>query len=167
MINNQIDIDKTLPVSELKFERLDRCYIRAQIVGTSVLYLLMMALALLLLLTGCLWLFLAVECVILVVAIINLSILPKAFRFKGYAFRSHDISYRSGIVFPKVTTIPYSRIQQVNVSQSLVSRYFHLYSVGIVNGAQSLSTMSIPGLTEETAGRIRDLVTGKLRECHD
>lgn len=132
-----------------------------------MLYVLLMGLALLLLLTEEAWICLTAECVIAAVFIANMIFLPASYHYKGYAFREHDLSYRSGIVCPTVTTVPYSRIQQVSMKQNIVARAFKLYSVEIVNGAQTMSSVRIPGLSEERAMRIKDFITDKLDSRHD
>lgn len=167
MTNRQINLDDTTPVAELKFENLDSRYKSAHILGTSVIYILLMLLALLLSFSDYPWSVIIAEGVIAAAFMVNLCILPKSYFFKGYAFREHDLTYRSGIIFPKVTTIPYSKIQQVSLKQNPISRMFSLYSVEIVNGAQALSSVSIPGLTEEKALEIKNLVTGKIRKEND
>lgn len=168
MTNYQINLENVTAVENLDFHQLDGRFRSALIIGTGIAYLALMGLAMLLLwMTDCTWAYLATEIALLAVAVINLSFLPKAFNFRGYALREHDITYRRGIIFPKTATIPYSRIQQVNVNQNPVTRIFHLYSVELVNGAQMLSSLSIPGLTEETANRIKVLITDKLQSGHD
>ena len=69
--------------------------------------------------------------------------------------REHDITYRSGIIFPSVTTVPFCKIQQVSIRQNPVSRLFGLYSVAVVNGAQLMTETAIPGLTRERAEEIK------------
>lgn len=167
MINHQISLAGVVPVEELEFEPLDARYRNAQIIGVLLVYVLFMCLAAFLLLADCFWIFIVAECILALAAAINAAILPKAFRYKGYALRDHDISYKSGMIFPKTTTVPFARVQQVSVGQNPVSRFFRLYSVEVVNGAQALSSLKIPGLTEETANRIKNLVTEKLRNCDD
>ncbi len=168
MENHQINLDDVTAVSELHFEPLDKKYKSAHIVGTAITYLIMMALGLFVLLTDCMPAFIAAECVIAATATVNLVLLTKAYAFKGYAMRDRDITYRSGIIFPKTTTIPYARVQQVSIRQNPVSRYFGLYAIEIVNGAQQLSSTTIPGLPEETAGRIKELIAEKLGDsAHD
>jgi len=125
-----------------------------------------MALALLLLLTDIPWLFISVESILAMACIINLLILRKAYYHKGYALREHDISYSSGILFPKITTIPFLKIQQVSVKQDPISKLYHLYSVEIVNGSQGMN-LTIPGLTYEIANKIKDTLTDKLRNEYD
>lgn len=165
--NCQLDLEMTTPVDELRFERLDEKFQSIHIISTVLLYLMFGALALLLLMMDdTLWCIIA-ECVILSALILNLTILRKAYLFRGYALREHDISLRRGVIFPTVTTIPYSRMQQVSIGQNPLSKIFNLYSVTVVNGAQTLSSLIIQGLTEETANQIKNLVTEKIRCEHD
>lgn len=167
MVNHQIDLSEITPIEQLQFEPLDIRFKKAHAIGVILSYLLLAALALLLLLCSEIWPFIAAECVLCIACIINLLILKKSYLFRGYALRQHDITYRKGIIFPKTTTIPYSRIQQVSVLQNPVSKYFHLYEIVIENGAQSLQSLAIPGLGEEKAMQIKGLITENLRNNHD
>lgn len=167
MANHQLCLDDITPVSHLQYICPDRKYRSAHLIATASVYVIIMALALLLLLTDKTWLCIAAECLIAITLCINLAIIPRSCRFKGYALREHDISYRSGIIFPKVTTIPFNKIQQVSVRQNPVSKLFNLYAIEIVNGAQAASSLSIPGLTDTTASQIKSLVTDKTNANHD
>lgn len=145
----------------MHFENLSHGYRNVQIALTAFGYALLAAAALfLLLLDDARWC-IATECAIAIAFAVNMVIIPKAWLFKGYALRENDISYRSGIIFPTVTTIPFNRLQQVSVKQNPVSKYFNLYSVEIVNGAQAYNAMTIPGLSEEKALQIKNLVISK------
>ena len=104
-----------------------------------------------------------VECGLLVASVVNLLILPKAYNYKGFVIREHDITFRSGIIFPSVITVPFCKIQQVSVCQNPVTRLFGLYSVDLVNGAQLLATIRIPGLTEERADKVKALVIESIK----
>ena len=165
--NKQIDLTGVTAVDDLEFLQLDPKYRKAHIVGAALVYAGIMAAALLLLLTDRVWICVAAEGAVLIAAAVNLSFLPKAYGYKGYALRERDISYRSGILFPKTTTIPFDRVQQVSVRQNPVSRYFGLCALEIVNGAQLMASTTIPGLTDETANSIKNLVSEKLRNGHD
>lgn len=167
MTNYQVNLEDLTPVNKLQFEPLDRKYIAVHIVSTALVYVLFAALALLLMLTEIPWICVVAESLIVVTAIINLTFLPKAFNFKGYAFRENDLSYRSGLIFPKVITIPYIRIQQISVNQNPLSKMFSLYSIDVVNGAQRLEYLRIPGLTEARALQIKNLITEKTGNFHD
>ena len=172
MSNCQLDLEyitsgEIKPVEEMHYEPVDCRYRAVQLVFTVLGYLSLAAAALLLLLLDeRIWVILA-ECVILVAMVVNVVIVRKAWLFKGYALREYDITYRSGVIFPTVTTIPYGRMQQVSVKQNPISRFFNLYSVEVVNGAQQLSSLTIPGLTEEKATLIKSIVIERLRYDQD
>ena len=161
MTNNQIMIDELTeyfkPIDELDYTPVESRYRNVQMILTALGYLLLGAAALfLLILDNCVWCVVA-ECIIFVAFAVNMFILRKAWEYKGYALREHDITYRSGIVFPKTTTIPYIRLQQVSVKQNPVSKIFGLYAVEIVNGAQGMASLTIPGLSEESANQIKNI----------
>ena len=165
--NRQIWIDSVMedvkPVDELQYEKINRKYRNVQMILTALGYLLLGGAALfLLLLDDCIWC-ISAECVIAVAFVINMIILRKAWEYKGYALREHDITYRSGIVFPTTTTVPYVRLQQVSVKQNPVSKIFGLYAVELVNGAQGMASLTIPGLSEERANQIKDIAIEWLK----
>lgn len=168
MSNNQLNLECLIkeeidPVENMHYESIDNRYRSVQMVLTAVGYLSLAGLALmLLLLDNSLWCIIA-EGIIAITLIINMIIIRKAWIFKGYALRKYDISYRSGIIFPTITTIPYDRMQQVSIKQNPISKYFNLYSIEVVNGAQAMASMTIPGLTEERANQIKNIVINRLR----
>lgn len=153
-------------VENLAYEPLEAKFIKVQFVSTVLAYLGLMLLPLFLLLAdGFVYryaLLIGVECLLLIVGLINLWLLPKAYAYKGFAIREHDITYRSGIVFPSVVTIPFCKIQQVSVRQNPIMRLFGLYAVDVVNGAQMLAETRIPGLTEAKAHEIKMLLTERI-----
>lgn len=167
MTNYQTFTEQITPVENINFEPLDAKYMQVHLIGTILSYFVLMAAALLLLLLENPWFCIATECVLAICFAVNISLIPKACRFKGYAFRRHDLTYRTGLVFPKLTTIPYQRIQQVSLRRNPISKLFGLCSVEIVNGAQSFASLKIPGLSEEKAGQIRNLLTEQLNSTHD
>lgn len=167
MSNHQIDADTIDRIDELRYEPVSPKYKSVQNASAAIVYALLAAVALLLLLADTPWWCIVAEALIVVSFIINLAILRKAYRFKGYALREHDITYRSGVIFPKITTVPFSRIQQVGISQNPVSKFFGLCAVDVVNGAQGLSSLVIHGLTQEKADRIRCVITQRLNNDYD
>ncbi len=167
MSNRQTDPATTDPVEELRYEPVAPKYRSVQMVTATLAYAALAALALLLLLADSPWWCVAAEAFIVISLIVNLTILRKAYLYKGYALREHDITYRSGVIFPKITTVPFSRIQQVSISRNPVTSYFGLCALDVVNGAQDLSSLSLKGLTIERAEEIKNLVTQRLHNDYD
>lgn len=167
MDNRQICLDGVDRVENLDFEPLHKNFLKSHLVGVGLAYLVLMGLALLLLLADSFVPCIIAEAALLLLGIANLMIVPAAYRCRGFALREHDISYRKGIIFPMVITIPYGKIQQVSVSQNPVSRLFGLFSVTVTNGAQSLDSLIIPGLTRVRADEVKSFLISKMRDGGD
>lgn len=87
-----------------------------------------------------------------------------AFRKKGFAFRNHDVLYRSGIIATNTIIIPYNRIQHVALHEGFISRYFGLAKIEIFTAGGSSSDIEIPGIQKEQAENIKQLLMGKIQK---
>ena len=103
MTNRQLNFDNIDKVENLIYTPLEKKYLKVQIVKTVLVYIIFMGLTLLLLLaeefTCRVATTIGIECAFLMAMIVNLFLLPKAYAYKGFAIREHDITYRSGIIF--------------------------------------------------------------------
>lgn len=99
---------------------------------------------------------------ILVVAILFFSRL--SFRKKGFAFRNHDVLFRSGIISTDTIVIPYNRIQHVALHEGFISRYFGLATIEIFTAGGSSSDIEIPGIEKSEAENIKQLLMGKIQK---
>lgn len=81
---------------------------------------------------------------------------------KGYLLREQDVSYRTGLLFYKLTTIPFNRIQHVEVSQNMIEKGIGLSSVKIFTAGGSVSDLSIPGLLPDKAHQIESFLLSKV-----
>ena len=169
MTNRQELLKETDVVGGLTFSGLENKYISVVLVNIIITYVLVAILPLILLIfddvNNSIVISSIAEVIIVAACIFNLIITRKACRFKGYALRENDITYRSGIIFPKTTTVPFCKIQQVSIKQTPVSRLFGLYAVEITNGAQLESSLTIPGLKQNTAESIKQLITDKIHNA--
>ncbi|GAB4414030.1 MAG: PH domain-containing protein [Bacteroidia bacterium] len=93
----------------------------------------------------------------LIVLLQHLAI-AKGFQYKAYALRTHDLSYRSGWLWRKTTSIPFNRIQHCEVGQGLIERLFGLAHVKVYTAGGQSSDMSVPGLLPNDAQRIKDFI---------
>jgi len=88
-----------------------------------------------------------------------------SYKKKGFAFRNHDVIYRSGIIATNTMVIPYNRVQHVALHEGLVSRLFGLAKVEIFTaGGGSSSDLEIPGIAKEEAENIKQLLMGKIQK---
>lgn len=95
----------------------------------------------------------------LVALLLSLSIVSRVQKFRGYALREKDVSYRSGIIFPSYKTVPISKIQSVEIAQNPILKIVNLYNVVIANGSQGMGGITIHGVRKETAERIKSYLT--------
>ena len=87
-----------------------------------------------------------------------------SYRKKGFAFRNHDVLYRSGIIATSTMVIPYNRIQHVALHEGLVSRYYGLAKIEIFTAGGNASDIEIPGIEKAQAEDIKQLLMGKIQK---
>lgn len=171
MVNRQIWPDDIQPVENLAFTPLEKTYVKVLTARIAIIYIILMACALLIPVfveSDGYWILLGVECVLAIAMSVNLTLSRKIHDIRGYALRDKDITYRTGLFFTKVTTIPFSKIQQVTVRMNPLSRIFSLYYLDILNGSQAaLNQISIPGLTLEQAERMKSLLINETCQNND
>jgi hypothetical protein len=73
----------------------------------------------------------------------------------GYAEREDDLLVRRGVMFSRLSVVPYGRMQFIDVTAGPVERSFGLATVRL-HTAAAASDARIPGLSRDEAGRLRD-----------
>jgi membrane protein YdbS with pleckstrin-like domain len=73
----------------------------------------------------------------------------------AYCEREDDLLVRRGVLFSRLSVIPYGRMQVVDVRAGPVERAFGLATVRM-HTAAAASDARIPGLAGEEAARLRD-----------
>jgi uncharacterized protein len=76
----------------------------------------------------------------------------------GYAERDDDLFVKRGVLFSRLSVIPYGRMQFVDVTAGPVERLFGLATVRM-HTAAAASDARIPGLDSGEAARVRDRLT--------
>lgn len=77
------------------------------------------------------------------------------YRSWAYAERGDDLLVRRGVMFRRLTIVPYGRMQFVDVTAGPVDRMFGLATVQL-HTAAAATDARIPGLSREVADRLRD-----------
>ncbi|WP_339661459.1 PH domain-containing protein [uncultured Polaribacter sp.] len=99
----------------------------------------------------------------LVFSLVNLFMYI-GFKKRKYAVREKDISYKSGVFIRKLTTVPFSRIQHIEVDEGLFSRFFKLASLSVFTAGDSSDDLVIKGIAKETALEIKEFISSKINE---
>ena len=91
-------------------------------------------------------------------------LLGRRIRAWGYAERDEDLLVKRGLMFRRMSVIPYGRMQYVEVTAGPFERSFGLATVQM-HTAAAASDARIPGLAAPEAARLRDQLTS-LGEAH-
>lgn len=102
--------------------------------------------------------------VISILIIYSATITILGFPRKGYLVRENDVSFKKGLIAYKQTSVPFNRIQHVEVNQGILAKIFKLSSVKIYTAGGTASDLSIPGLPVETAHKLKAFLSEKISE---
>ena len=91
----------------------------------------------------------------LVAGAVGEVVVSRRVRSWGYAEREEDLLVRRGVLFFRMSVIPYGRMQFIDVSAGPLERAFGLATVRM-HTAAAASDARIPGLAAHEASRVRD-----------
>jgi len=90
-----------------------------------------------------------------VIFIITLALTPRRVRAMGYQIRSDDLLFRKGLMFQRFVSVPYGRMQLVDINRGPLARAVGLSELKFVTAAAATGIV-IPGLPEADAEELRD-----------
>ncbi len=82
----------------------------------------------------------------------------------GYLLREHDFSFRSGVIRTSVTTMPFSRVQNVAIDRGFVVRVLGLANLRLYSAG---GTLHVLGVTYETAEGLKSFIVDRSRIAAD
>jgi membrane protein YdbS with pleckstrin-like domain len=91
----------------------------------------------------------------LVAGALALRFVGRRYRSWGYAEREDDLLIRRGVMFARLSVVPYGRMQFIDVTAGPLERAFGLATLRL-HTAAAATDARIPGLEREEAGRLRD-----------
>lgn len=164
---NQVILPHNLPpLEDQQFMLLESKYKRLKLIGstlTVVLALLaFLGYAFLISDKTPLLILIGLPIVLALLFVWRLVLINLGFPKKGYLLREKDISYRTGLLFYKLTTIPFNRIQHVEISQNLLEKAVGLSRIKIYTAGGSVSDLVIPGLLPDKAQQIEAFLLNKI-----
>lgn len=95
--------------------------------------------------------------VVALVAVLGLIWPPLVYRSWRYRLAVDALELERGVIIQRRSSVPYGRVQQIDVTRGLVDRLLGL-SVAKLLTASSGTDGSVPGLTPEAAEHFRGLV---------
>ncbi len=97
----------------------------------------------------------AAAVVAVIAGLVAERVVGRRFASWGYAEREDDLLVRRGVLFSRLSVVPYGRMQFVDVTAGPLERSFRLATVKM-HTAAAASDARIPGLEREEAARLRD-----------
>lgn len=103
---------------------------------------------------------LAAAVVVPVLAILGIEtlLMIAAVRRMGFLIRERDLSLRGGLLSITEQTVPFNRVQHVQVDRGPVERAFGLASLSVHSAGGVLGRVRIPGLGSELAEQLKSVV---------
>lgn len=167
--SNSVILPENLPeIKQESFNFLDKNYLKILLIRTFFFALLLIGglVAFIFIseeeLPGFVLLILISSITIVILYFTLISIL--GFPRKGYLVRENDVSFKKGLIVYKQTSVPFNRIQHVEVNQGILGKIFKLSSVKIYTAGGTASDLSIPGLPVDTAQNLKAFLSEKISE---
>lgn len=148
-------------IGKLNFKPIPRAYLKVVLISTALTFLVLF---------GILFVLVFFELAIintygnyfyafLFLLFISIEILNiLGFKYRKYLIRKLDVSYRSGLIVNTITTVPFSRIQHVEIEKGPISKLFNLTSLAIYTAGDSSKDLTIKGLREGEALQIKEFI---------
>lgn len=100
----------------------------------------------------------------LLVVLLALIWAPRRYRLTGYCLRQHDLHLRTGALWQSTTSVTFSRIQHLEVTQGPLERLLGLARLLVYTAGGSGQDLAIPGLQRAHADQLRLYVLEHLNQ---
>lgn len=149
--------DARLTIGDGTWHQISPKYVWVQFISTGIVFVLILAAALVLsLVLGQTWVWIPAG-IVLVIMVWTLAILPRQARAYGFQLRADDLVFRRGILWQRFVAVPYGRMQLVDITHGPLDRGFGIAQLKLVTAAASTG-VTIPGLPQQTAEQLRDVL---------
>lgn len=167
--NQELPSDSLAPPADMNFETLSPAYKSMLLVSAAVVFTFVIVINLTVnfFVSGSVQALFTSLTAMIAIIVVTLAaglglLLPKLlWQSKGYQLRQHDLHYRRGVIWRHVTSLPYVRVQHVELESGPVERYFKLATLKFYTAGGGSADVSIPGLPFGTASKIRAYVMGR------
>ncbi len=152
-------------ILEVEFKYINRKYLKVILINITFVYSSLLAAVFFIeyenilgLEEGAFWLFLLIT--ILFIYTIFIKII--GFKRRKFLVREKDISYKKGVFYKKITTVPFNRIQHVEIDQGPISRFFNLASLSVFTAGDSSDDLKVNGLLKDEAQQIKEYISNQI-----
>ncbi len=85
-------------------------------------------------------------------------------KFRGYALREHDILYKTGVFWRKLTILPFNRIQHIETKQGVIQRKLNLATLHLYTAGGLKADLVIRGLVSVKTEEIKQFLLLKIQQ---
>jgi uncharacterized protein len=153
--HNEVTVTEHLNLPGVDWRRVSPKYVLVDVVSTSILAIGLLVAASLPAFFSAVAAWWILPGVVLVIMVLVIAFVPRRVRSIGYQLRDDDLLFRRGLLFQRFVSVPYGRMQLIDITRGPVSRALGLSDLHFVTAAAS-SSVSIPGLLVADADELRD-----------
>lgn len=155
--NDPIPVDRMPRLRDDAFVAVDPRYLRGRLTAIGGAAIVAVVIGAVVIVATPIEPFVAIASVIaaLVVLALSAGLAVVEVRRLAYQLRDHDVSLRSGVITHRTETVPFSRVQHVNLTRGPVERSLGLATLEVTSAGPNIS---IPGLAVIEAERVKQLV---------
>lgn len=152
-------------ITKTDFRPIENKYLKVILINTFIVFIIVLVLVffadyknILEFIENTIWIYVG-----MVFGFISVLIVKKiGLKKRKYAVREKDISYKKGILFRSLTTVPFNRIQHVEIDEGPISRLFGLVSLSVFTAGDSSDDLKVSGLLKEEAKQIKEFISNKI-----
>lgn len=107
---------------------------------------------------------------VLILLVLNYVWAKLSYKFYKYELADLGFKKESGVIYKKYVTIPYDRIQNVDINRGIFARILHLSDLQIQTAGSSGTAGSegrLPGLSVASAEELRDELIKRAHQLKD
>lgn len=166
--NNQIDTDSLPKIEALDFKLISKNYFKIILLNLALSYGVIISLMFTLkqfikntFFHTNFWYFIIV---LIILFLIQLFFYKLGFKKRKYALREKDITFSHGYLSNSTTTLPFNRIQHLEISRTFIARKLGLSTLKIYSAGESGGDIIIKGLPKNIADSQYAFLTHILNE---
>jgi membrane protein YdbS with pleckstrin-like domain len=152
-------------ITKVDFKSIENQYLKVILINTFAAFLVLFSVVFLgdykglfKLIENTIWIYLSLT----LCFVFTLLIKTIEFKKRKYVVREKDISYKKGVLFRSITTVPFNRIQHVEIDEGPISRFLGLVSLSVFTAGDSSDDLKISGLLKEEAEQIKEFISNKI-----
>jgi len=85
-------------------------------------------------------------------------------KLQGVAMRQHDIAFKKGIIWQRVTILPLARVQHIEIHRGPIERKLGLASLKLYSAGGMSADLQVSGLTHTDCKNMRQFVQDYRQE---